>query len=204
MSSHQEMQWSYENYDENYVSAHLPEGDYTVKIIQVTPTAVKSGPNEGVPGLILAMEVIEGQYAGQHVVERLYNLSQTAWRHAAFNKAIGLKVAKGQKLNVSNQFYVGKTLSVTLKDGEPYKGNIKSEISAFKPAAKKESAEPSGSVTPAGASFVPDESVIDSYQTGGGATAEQMKDITTTNEDPWAGGAPQSNGSVPAGVGIQL
>lgn len=186
--------WDYNDFEENYVSAHVPEGDYRVKIIQVSPTKVKSGPNEGVPGLILAMEIVDGDFAGQHLVERLYNLSQTAWRHAAFNKAIGLKVAKGQKLQVSNDFYVGKTLVVTAKDGEPYKGNVKSEISAFKPAPKAAPSDtPNQSVTPGGASFIPDEpdtTAIDNF--------EPQAQVEVPND------ASSLNGSIAPGVGIQL
>lgn len=202
MSNPTEITWNYESYEEEYTSAHVKEGDYRVKIVQVTPTKVKQGPNEGVPGIVIAMEILDGDFAGQHLVERLYNLQQTAWRHAAFNKAIGLKVAKGQKLNVSNKFYEGKTLIVTAKDGEPFKGNVKSEISAFKPAPKNvESEVPNQSVTPGGASFIPDESAIDAFEPKATSAAE-TKDLTIPSE--WKQPEVSLNGSIPAGTNIQL
>lgn len=115
-------------------SARVPEGDYLVRISDAEVTEIKSGDNAGKPMVNLYYEIAQGSSTGQMLVDRLPITEKALWRVAAFLRAIGLKVEKKQ-LQIPFKLIMGRTFVVTVKDGEPYNGNVKSEVTSYASAA---------------------------------------------------------------------
>lgn len=130
------------SYDEadRLTASFLPEGEYTVKIKQVETTKIKNGPNAGTPGVVVWFEVVEGDFAGHFQNDRFYVMDSTLWRLAWFLRTVGIKVTK-RDMSLPTKQLVGRTLKITTKEGDPYKGNPKSEVSAYNPAAKTATVE---------------------------------------------------------------
>lgn len=149
-------------------SARLPEGDYLVRITDGEVTEIKSGNNAGQPMVNLFYEVVGGPSAGQVLVDRLPITENALWRVVAFLRAVGLKVEKKQ-LQIPFKLIVGRSLTVTVEDGEPYNGNIKSEIRGYAQATaapKAETASPAQTFVTAPVTEEPaaDEAAIDSFE----------------------------------------
>lgn len=150
-------------------SARLPEGDYLVRITDGEVTAIKSGPNEGSPMVNLFYEVVSGPSAGQVLVDRLPITENALWRVVAFLRSVGLKIEK-KAIQIPFKLIVGRTLVVTVEDGEPYNGNIKSEIRGYAQAAAapkdRETAAPASTyvTAPVDEPAEVDEAAIDSFE----------------------------------------
>lgn len=147
-------------------SARLPEGDYLVRITDAETTEIKSGDNAGKPMVNLFYEVVDGPSRGQVLVDRLPITEKALWRVVGFLRAVGLKVEKKQ-LQIPFKLLVGRTLIVTVEDGEPYNGNVKSEVRGYANSAAAptpEQATPAATyVTEPVIEVEPEEEAIDSY-----------------------------------------
>jgi hypothetical protein len=130
------------SYDEaeRLTATHVPEGDYLVRIKKVEDTKVKNGPNAGTPGFILWYEVQGGEFAGALLSDRQYVMDSTLWKLSWFLRTVGIKVTKKDMTLPIDQL-VGRQLKITVKEGEPYKGNPRNEISAYNPAPRSNQAE---------------------------------------------------------------
>lgn len=122
-------------------SAHLPEGVYLVRVTDAELVETKKGD----PMVNLFYEVVGGAYAGSPLIDRLVLTEKALWRVAKVLRALGFKVEK-RNMNIPFKQTLGRTLAITVSDGEPYNGEVRSEIRDYAPAA---SIKAEGAETPA-------------------------------------------------------
>lgn len=85
------------------------------------------------PYVQVGLEFTDGKYKGQvwsNMRTRLYLSDSSLWRLRGFLEAMEVSVPK-KKVNINFAKYYGKTLGVTIVDGEPYEGRVQSEIGDF-------------------------------------------------------------------------
>lgn len=115
-------------------STRVPEGDYVAKIRKVEKVNAKSSGN---PMLVCRFELVSGpsDVQGKQLVDRHVLTKDSLWTLRNMLEAIGYKVPASQmKLDV-DKMLIGKTLGVTVVDGDEYKGKIRSEIADYLPAS---------------------------------------------------------------------
>lgn len=113
------------NYKERFGS-RVPEGKYTVRVDDAELDTSKAGNQ-----MINVWYVIaNGEHAGQTITDRLVLSEKSMFRVVAFMHAIGLSTKK-QKHTLSTRTLIGKVLTITVEDGEPYNGNVRSEVKAY-------------------------------------------------------------------------
>jgi hypothetical protein len=106
------------------------EGDYVVTFVKHEFGRSK---NADTPYVEVGLEFKDGKYKGQvwsGQGTRLYLSDASVWRVRSFLEAMGVTVPK-KKANVDFSKYYGKDVGITIVDGEPYNGRIKSEIADF-------------------------------------------------------------------------
>lgn len=158
-------------------AALLPEGDYVLRVVSVETTKIKTGTNEGTPGLVVWFQPVNGPYADSFIVDRFYIMKSTLWRFAAFLRAAGLKVTQNDMSLPYNKL-VGRQVTATLVDGDEYKNKRKSEVSGYAPVPRNSAM--SGSGLTEETELVP-ESNIDT------ARADTiLKGAYEVEGDPWA------------------
>lgn len=105
----------------------LPEGDYIAKVKSVNKTTAESS---GATMLKWEWEITEGKHKGKVIRDNTVLTPKALWRLKKVLEALGVEVPDSAlKLNLKS--YVGETCGITIVDGEPYQGRIKSEIGDF-------------------------------------------------------------------------
>ena len=162
----------------------LPAGDYVLKVVDVEVTKIKTGPNEGTPGIVVWYKAVDAPAGLEdiYIVDRFYTMKSTLWRFAGFLRAVGLKVTQND-MSLPYKKLLGRKVTATLEDGEPFKNKVKSEVASYAPVPK--TAPMQGSGLTEDTSFVEDvatkavdPAVADAMLNGGGSGY--------TVEDPWA------------------
>jgi hypothetical protein len=112
---------------------HVKEGDYVAKIVKIEATETgDSSKNPGTPMLVFDYQLVKNAASGKKVSasgtirDRIVIQPNTLWRLRKLLEAIGKTVPK-KTVNLSLKKYVGETFILTVVDGEPYKGKVKSE-----------------------------------------------------------------------------
>jgi len=164
-------------------AALLPEGEYTLKVVSAEIVKIKTGPNEGTPGIEVWFQPTDPAFADQYIVDRFYTMKSTLWRFSGFLRAVGLKVTQND-MSLPVKQLIGKRVTATLKDGDEFKGSRKSEVSAYAPVPK--TAPMKGSGLTEDTALVDEEIALKEIDTatadailGGGGSGY-------TVEDPWA------------------
>ena len=103
-------------------------GDYAVKVKSSKITESKSGK----PMIVWTFTGLNGALKGQELRHITSLQPQALFNLRNLLLAMKVNVAHG-KMKVVPQAYVGKVLGVTLADGEPYQGKVKSEVQAVFP-----------------------------------------------------------------------
>lgn len=111
-------------------SARVTEGQHLVRVTDAEAVETKKGD----PMVNLFYEVVGGPDSGSPLIDRLVLTDKALWRVAKVMRALGFKVEK-RNMNFSFKHVVGRTLVVTVSDGEPYNGEIRSEIRDYAPGA---------------------------------------------------------------------
>ncbi len=106
--------------------SRLPEGEYLVRVDDAELVETKAGD----PMVNLFYVVVGGACDGSALVDRLVLKDASLWRAVAFLQAVGVPTPK-KNLNIPFKLIVGRTLLVTVEDGEPYNGQTKSEIRGY-------------------------------------------------------------------------
>lgn len=105
-------------------SARVPEDDYRAKIAEIKQTESSAGD----PMLVLTYQIVDGKYKGKKIIDRIVLTEKVLWKLRQVLEAMGKTVpSKLFKLNIDG--LIGPEVAITVVDGEPYKGRIKSEIS---------------------------------------------------------------------------
>lgn len=126
-------------------AGRLPEGEYTLKVVDVEVTKIKAGPNEGTPGLVVWFKAINAPEGLEdtYIVDRFYTMKSTLWRFSGFLRAVGIKVTQND-MSLPYKQLIGRRVTATLKDGEPFKDKIKSEVAQYAPVPKTAPMQGSG------------------------------------------------------------
>ena len=130
------------NYKDRVGSRVVP-GTYRVQVedAEITESAAKN------PMINLWYTVLEGEFQGQTLVDRLGLTEKSLFRVVGFMQGIGLPTPK-KKLKLNVRQFVGRVLDIDVEDGEPYNGRIRSEVRGYKKVA--------GAQQPAGADLEDD------------------------------------------------
>lgn len=111
------------------VGSRVAPGSYRV---QVEDAELTESSNKN-PMVNLWFTVMEGEFQGQTVTDRLVLTEKSLFRVVGFMQAIGLPTPK-RKLKLNIRQFVGKVLDVDIDDGEPYNGRIRSEVRGYNKA----------------------------------------------------------------------
>lgn len=104
-------------------SARVPEDDYKAKIIEI----IDKPSSAGDPMLTLTYQITEGKHKGKKIKDRIVLTEKVLWKLRQLLEAQGKTVPeKLFKLNIDK--LMGPEVAITVVDGEPYRGRIKSEI----------------------------------------------------------------------------
>lgn len=114
-------------------TVRVPEGDYTAKLVKIQKTNAKTGDKN--PMLVVDFEFTSGGKGvqGQRIRDRHILIKDSLWTLRNMLEAMGLKVPNG-KMNIKEGQLVGRTVGLTVIDGDEYKGKIKSEVGDYIPA----------------------------------------------------------------------
>jgi biotin operon repressor len=118
-------------------SAHLVPGKYLVRVTDAELTETKKGD----PMVNLFYTVVGGAHDGEPLIDRLTLTEKAAWRVVKVLRALGVKVEK-RNMQIPFKLILGRTLVVTVEDGEPYNGETRSEIRDYAPGSTWEGAAP--------------------------------------------------------------
>lgn len=110
-------------------SARLPEGEYLVRVGDAEATTTKKDD----PMVNVFLTVVGGPYADSPIIDRLTITEKALWRVANALRALGFKVEK-RNMNIPIKAMIGRTMVIKVSDGEPYNGEVRSEIRSYAPA----------------------------------------------------------------------
>lgn len=108
------------------VGSRVPEGTYKVIIDDVEPDTAKSGN----PMVNVWFRIHGGDYDGQTITDRLVLTEKSMFRVVGFLQALGIKTPK-KRLSIDISKFVGRSMEITVRDGDPYNGRVKSEVSGY-------------------------------------------------------------------------
>lgn len=108
------------------VGSRVPEGTYKVIVDDVEPDTAKSGN----PMVNVWFRIHGGDYDGQTITDRLVLTEKSMFRVVGFLQALGIKTPK-KRLSLDISKFVGRSMEITVRDGDPYNGRIKSEVSGY-------------------------------------------------------------------------
>lgn len=117
------------NYKDRVGSRVMP-GTYRVQVedAENTESANKN------PMINLWFTILEGEFAGQTVTDRLVLTEKSLFRVVGFMQAIGLPTPK-RRIKLNTRQFVGRTLDIEVDDGDPYNGRVRSEVRGYRKIA---------------------------------------------------------------------
>jgi hypothetical protein len=118
-------------------TAHVAPGTYHAEVSNFEDTTSKAGNVM----FVVYLEITEGAYAGQQIIDRLPQTEKAMFRSAAFLQALGVKIAR-KKIALNPSSLIGRPVDIVVEDGEPYNGRVKSEVREYLRATKPAKAEP--------------------------------------------------------------
>lgn len=120
------------------VGARVPAGRYRVQVEDVE----SAESSKGNPMINLWLRITGGEYDGHTIVDRLTLTDRSMFRVVNFMQAIGMPTPrKRMRLNIKK--FVGRTLEIDVEDGDPFRGQIKSEVRGYMKVEKSDSANES-------------------------------------------------------------
>lgn len=128
MSVHDSLDVDLTNY-KSRVGARVPQGDYEV-IVVATEKAQSAAGNTMVTTWL---RIAEGEFAGQVIVDRLTMTERSLFRVVGFLSAVGIPTPN-KRLSVPLRQLENRRLLISVEDGEPYIGTIKSEVRNYQPS----------------------------------------------------------------------
>lgn len=117
------------------VGTRIAEGTYRVVVEDAEMDKSKAGNQM----INIWFRVQGGDFDGATVTDRLVLTEKSLFRVVGFMQAIGLPTPK-KRLQLSLSQFMNKTLDITVEDGEPYNGRVKSEVRGYARVAKAEKA----------------------------------------------------------------
>lgn len=114
------------------MGSRVPEGRYKVQVSDTELDNSKAGNDM----INVWLDIVDGEEAGQTLVDRLVLSPKSLFRVVGFMQAIGLQTPK-KRLNINIKSWVGKVLEVDVEDGEPFNNKVRSEIRGYNRVAKR-------------------------------------------------------------------
>lgn len=113
------------------VGNRVAPGTYRVIVEDAEQDTARSGNAM----INLWLRVVEGEFEGATIVDRLVLTDNSLFRVVGFMQAIGMATPK-KRLSINLRQFIGKVLDIEVDDGEPYNGRIKSEVRGYMRATK--------------------------------------------------------------------
>lgn len=113
------------------VGSRVPPGTYRV---QVEDAELTESSNKN-PMVNLWFTILEGEFQGQTITDRLVLTDRSLFRVVGFLQGIGLPTPK-KKLKLNIRQFIGRVLDVEADDGEPYNGRVRTEVRAYRKVAR--------------------------------------------------------------------
>lgn len=114
------------NYKDRVGSRVMP-GTYRVQVEDAENT---ESTNKN-PMINLWFTILEGEFAGQTVTDRLVLTEKSLFRVVGFMQAIGLPTPK-KRIKLNTRQFLGRTLDIEVDDGDPYNGRVRSEVRGYR------------------------------------------------------------------------
>lgn len=127
----------------SFNTRRVPEGDYRLRVVDVTDGEVKSGENAGASQWIFTLSIDEKKYSSTKYPYRCTLQEKQFWKIRNLLIAAGINVPK-KRVKVDPNKLIGKIVGGTLEDDE-YEGKERSQITAIFPLSEltdNESEEP--------------------------------------------------------------
>lgn len=125
------------------MSASVPDGRYLVQVDDYELTKTKTTNNDM---FNVWLRIVEGEYAGEVVIDRLTVSEKALFRIVGFLNGLGIPTPK-KRLALDPNKWTGRKVWADLEIGEPYRGRPgKSEVRGYVryvPGADKPEAAPS-------------------------------------------------------------
>ena len=113
-------------------STLVPEDDYLFKVVNVEQKQSKVGN----PMLVFKFEIQQGAFAGRSIIYRQTLTESSLWSFRLLLDALGYDTSS--KVKVVPKRFLGDRVIGRVKDGEPYKGRVHSEIVQFIPVGTEQ------------------------------------------------------------------
>lgn len=112
--------------------SRVEPGNYEVVVEDIE--SAKS--NAGNPYLTVWLRIdSEGEHKGETLLDRLVLTEKSLWRVVAFLQAVNVPTPR-KRLSIPYRLLLGKRLVVTVEDGDPYNGTVRSEVRGYAKAAQ--------------------------------------------------------------------
>lgn len=114
------------NYKSN--GERVPEGRYSVVIddLEMTETSGQGGKPKK-PMLNVWFRITGGEYEDSVLKDRFVLQDNALFRIVMLMQALGMKTPK-KDLRIPAERFMGKRLEIDVKDGEPFRGRVNSEV----------------------------------------------------------------------------
>lgn len=121
----------------------VPEGRYRIRITDTEMGETKAGS----PMLTVFMEIVGGEFSGSALVDRITIQDNTLFRVVNFLQGLGFKTER-KRLRLDTSKFLNRVVDVDVADGEPYRGEVRSEIRGYVRVAKSETSSDDGADLP--------------------------------------------------------
>jgi hypothetical protein len=108
------------------VGSRVAPGEYVV----VVEDAEAAKSSTGNPMVNMWYKIQGGDFDGQTITDRLVLTEKSLFRVVGFMQAINLPTPK-KRLKINLRQFIGKRLEITVDDGEPYNGRVRSEVRGY-------------------------------------------------------------------------
>lgn len=159
------------------VGARIPEGTYKVIVDDVEMDQSKAGN----PMINMWLRVHGGDHDGATITDRLVLTDKSMFRVVGFLQAIGIPTPK-KRLSLDITKFVGRALEVSVRDGAPYNGRVKSEVAGYARLPKAAATQSEDDIEDV-AEESPAEAVAEAE-----APAKPAPEAAKETESPWGDG----------------
>lgn len=164
------------------VGGRVEPGTYRVVVDDVEQDQSKAGN----PMINVWFRVEGGQFDGATITDRLVLTEKSLFRVVGFLQALGYPTPR-KKLQLDTGKWLNQRLEITVDDGEPYNGRVKSEVRGYAKIAKAEKQ------SEADLEDVSEDTADEAEEAP--ASAKAASDEVAA-EDPWDGDDDDSQGEV--------
>lgn len=120
-------------------SAYVKPGTYRVVIEDVEKGTSQGEKTKGAEMFTLYMRVVGGEFDGANLVDRLIVAEKTLFRVVGFLQGLGIPTPR-KRFSVDENRWKGRQTDVTVRDGQPYNGVVRTEVASYQRVAKAEQA----------------------------------------------------------------